>query len=174
MRMSRRAALCANGVVWDKYNYKYLFSSYTNGYKLTDWELVDSGSAAKIYGYEDYDIVLENGGHYTKYVAIGVGDEHESVSVSNPGTVYHVNGFTITKYTLSSNGSYTKHTREIQQTYYIEGDGWKWWVKEYLGATLARDGEYPDEGRGLTYYATDGEYTIMTDGENHYAYKLRG
>ena len=51
---------------------------------------------------------------------------------------------------------------------------WKWIVTDYLGVVRARNGEHPDTGRGLTYVKTDGDYTIMTDGENYYAYKLSG
>ena len=172
MRMSRRAALNAVGSIWDKYKYSYKSQRNAKSYTFSDWSLTDSGSSGGwANGYDGYKVNIVDDYGLQSYVIVGSG-YYEYINSSNPGTVYFCSGLMMYKTTVNSDGSWTKHYRTLNPVYTDLPSVWI--VQDHIGKVRTKEGSLPDAGRGYTYVKTDGEYTIMTDGENHYAYMLRG
>lgn len=171
MRLSRKAALMANGIRWRKFN---CTARYQSGYESsqTGWELVTRGSAtgASFSGYTSYSIETTGSGSGTSFAYVGTGSRI-TISSSNPGTVYQPNGSTIIRYRITGD-TFDTYTNSVSAKFvswytYIVGDE--------IGYVRAAKDEYPDANIGYTYvsmsHQADGQYLIMKKSNaEYYAY----
>ena len=175
MRMSRRAVIKAHSVNWDKYLYELRPQRKLVEYTMPEWKLLSvTYAGGVIAGRTGYIFYVNDDCGWETFVLTLTGDR-ERVDADNPGTVYLLPGNkqnTIQKYVVNSDGSVELYEMVFDVTY-TELDA-EWRVMDYVSVARAKKGALPDAGRGYTYEKTDGEYTIMTDGENYYAYKLWG
>lgn len=176
MRMSRRAVIKAFSAKWHKHLYKLQPQRKVSNYKTTDWKLVYSKEVGfSVEGRTSYLVTVRDD-YGWETIVVELTGERERIDAGNPGTVYHISNGPypnrIYKYVVNTDGSGELYERDIEATY-TESDA-QWKLISYVGVVRAKKGTLPDTGRGYTYEKTDGEYTIMTDGENYYAYELWG
>lgn len=176
MRMSRRAVIKAFSAKWNKFLYKLQPQRTAVAYKHTDWELIyrkEVGFWAE--GYTGFTVSVRDDYGWQTVVLKATGNI-ERVDAGNTGTVYQIGTGIyenrVYKYVANADGSGEYYSRDTEGTY-TESDA-QWKRIGYCGVVRAKKGTLPDAGRGYTYEKEDGEYTIMTDGENYYAYKLWG
>ena len=189
MRSSRRAAIADGFKVWEKYEYNYVFTKDLVGYKVE--EKIEGGwyGVNQINGYAECDIVLKKGKYYDSY-AYSLSDQESYWAGDYPDrkvlwqrwwrdssvdTVAEAHTLINIEYNPEEGDFQAYETCKIHTIVnQYENERYEWWVEDYVGIVRANEGKYPDAGRGYTFVKTDGEYTIMTDGEKNYAYKLRG
>ena len=194
MRSSRRAAIADGFKVLEKYEYNYILTKDLIGYEVEE-KSGSSYTTTDIYAFGECEVVLKKGKYWDHY-EYELSDErrfflndHENSYTGR--VVYQENGDvgSVVRCKLTSNwtfetielpsgtvtitlGRVEPTVRTIVNKY--ENERWEWWVEDFVGLVRTKEGKYPDAGRGYTFVKTDGDYTIMTDGEKHYAYKLRG
>jgi hypothetical protein len=163
MRSSRRATLASGGVVWKKYEYNYVLLKDLVGYTIVNGTSMNIPTASEggLQGYIYCDVVLKKGKYFDSYV-------FEYSEWDESSTVYNGTETGRQKYTKSGT-TVRVQSQTIENRY--ENERYEWWVEDYVGTVRSQEGKYPDAGRGYTFVKTDGAYTIMADGEKHYAYK---